>query len=109
MASHNRFRTLVLLFLVSSCLLCVAPVPAIWAQTAGTPASLLTFPHFVAYQDVSTGIAIVNPNLLQATVTLTLTDWDGQVLVKPVTLTIPARTQVTKTSVPHRTHRCCMR
>jgi hypothetical protein len=86
------------MFLVSSCLLWLTPVPALRAQATGTPASLFTFPHFVASQDVSTGIAVFNPNLLEATVTLTLTDADGHTSIKPVTITVPARTQVAKTA-----------
>lgn len=86
------------MILAGTCFLWLAFAPGLQAQAAETPASLVTFPHFVAYQDGGTGIAIVNPNPLEATVTLTLTDWDGLASITPVTLKVPARTQVTKTA-----------
>jgi hypothetical protein len=76
----------------------MTPVPDLRAQATETAASLFSFPHFVLYQDSSSGIAIVNPNALDATVTITLTDWDGQASIKPVTLKVPARSQLTRTA-----------
>jgi hypothetical protein len=69
------------------------------AQTA--PASKFVFPRFLSFEEQSTGIAIFNPSLQTASVTLTLRTWDGRLVTdveNPVTLFVPARGQVARTS-----------
>jgi hypothetical protein len=88
---NSRIWTLIL------CLSIPAWPAVVQAQTA--PASQFIFPRFVSFPDESTGIAIFNPNLSPAKVTLTLRSYDGSLLtdvINPVTLTIPAHGQIAR-------------
>ncbi len=98
MKRNQMNRVLLLQLLVSCCLLSAIPAQVLMAQTAEKPASIFTFPHFVAFEDVSSGIAIFNPSPREASVTLTLTGWDGKPLGSPLTIKIPAKGQVAKTA-----------
>jgi hypothetical protein len=68
------------------------------AQTANSPASYFVFPRFVAFGDISTGIAIVNPNLSDASAVLALKDSEGVDVGNPVAVAVPARGQVALTA-----------
>ncbi len=68
------------------------------ALAADNSASIFTFPHFVSFQDVSSGIAIFNPSSKAASVTLTLAGTDGHALGSPVTISVPAKGQIAKTA-----------
>jgi hypothetical protein len=91
LTENSRICTLILC-------LCIPAWPVVvQAQTA--PASQFIFPRFVSFPDESTGIAIFNPHLSPATVTLTLRSYDGSLItdvINPATLTIPARGQIAR-------------
>jgi hypothetical protein len=70
---------------------------AAYAQS-GSSGSRFYFPRFYVTSRVSTGIAIFNPSGAEATVTLTLRDFEGQSILKPATVKVPAIGQVSKTS-----------
>jgi len=99
MKSNDCCRASDLRLLAIFCILVTIPVPGLLAQTTQTPASSFTFPHFIRYQDVSTGIAIFNPSQKEASVVLTLTGWNGGSLGDPAIIKVPARGQVAKTAV----------
>jgi hypothetical protein len=74
-----------------------AGLPWTWAQSSGTPAFQATFPRFVKYQGIDTGVAIFNPAARAATVHLSLTRSDGVPVSGSVTLAVPALGQIAYT------------
>ncbi|MBM3790137.1 MAG: hypothetical protein FJW35_07265, partial [Acidobacteria bacterium] len=73
----------------------------LWAQGAGPSESYFIFPRFLSYQYQSTGIAVFNPGVRDATVRLTLRRWDGALVTtvpNPVEITVPARGQTARTA-----------
>ena len=69
---------------------------ALHAQS-GSPASSFVFPRFVAFDDVSTGIAVFNPSTRDATLNLSVTGTDGKALGN-TTIKVPALGQIAKTA-----------
>src|SRR3990172_3762791 len=68
-----------------------------WAQDGAPPASYHVFPRFVAYGNVSSGIALFNPSSRAATVVLTLRGVDGAPIgggSNPVAVTVPPKGQM---------------
>jgi len=75
--------------------LCVA---GLWAQS---PASLFVFPRFLAFEGVSTGVAIFNPSTKEATVQLYLVGTDGKLvsgIINPATVRVPPLGQIARTA-----------
>ncbi len=67
-------------------------------QSSDKPASYFVFPRFVAFDDVSTGIALFNPSAREASVSIVFTSADGAQAGDAVTIKVPGRGQVAKTS-----------
>jgi hypothetical protein len=69
------------------------------AQTAA--GSRFVFPHFTAFADESSGIAVFNPNRSPAQVVFTLRNADGSLVAlenNPATATVPALGQIARTA-----------
>jgi hypothetical protein len=87
------------IWILTLCLCTLAWPCGLHAQSA--PASDFIFPRFVYSSGESTGIAIFNPSVSTATVTLTLRGSDGSLVsnvTNPATVTVPAGGQVVKTA-----------
>jgi len=98
MKCKNPNRRTILGVLACLCMLAGGPASGLRVQAADNPANSFTFPHFVSGLDSISQIAVFNPSPLEASVTFTLTNWDGTSLGNPAVVKVPAKGQVTKTA-----------